>query len=176
MTYELGMGRIAFAGNDLPTAKKHFQNARDAGSGSLPVVAKLGQTRRFRAAARTSLGDVALRQARYKDAAKLFTDAANGAEKDGRLDLMWPAKRGLGRSLWLQAAQEKDSKATKMREDALAAYRDALKTIETIRAGSLRADESRTTFLATTKDVYDEAASALAEMALMSSASAGPLS
>jgi CHAT domain-containing protein/tetratricopeptide (TPR) repeat protein len=176
MTYELGMGRIAFANNDLETANKHFQNALEAGSGALPVVAKLGQTRRFRTAARTSLGDVALRQARYKDAAKLFTDAATGAEKDGRLDLMWPAKRGLGRSLWLQAAQEKDNKATKMREDALAAYRDALKTIETIRAGSLRADESRTTFLATTKDVYDEAASALAEMALMSAASAGPLS
>src|SRR5204862_6757914 len=37
---------------------------------------------------------------------------------------------------------------------------------ETIREGSLRADESRTTFLATTEDVYDEAASAFAEMAL----------
>jgi hypothetical protein len=87
---------------------------------------------------------------------------------------MWPAKRGLGRSLWLQAAQEKDSNAAKLREQALDAYRDALKTIEAIRAGSLRADESRTTFLATTKDVYDEASSALAEMALLSS-SAGPL-
>ena len=53
-----------------------------------------------------------------------------------------------------------------MREQSLAAYREALKTIETIRAGSLRADESRTTFLATTEDVYDEAANAFAEMAL----------
>src|SRR2546425_2113778 len=165
MTYELGLGRLAFANNDLETAHKHFQNALEAGSGALPVVANLGQTRRFRAAARTSLGDVALRQGRYKDAAKMFTDAASGAQKDGRLDLMWPAQRGLGRSLWLQAAQEKD--AAKPREQALNAYRDALKTIETIRAGSLRADESRTTFLATTKDVYDEAASALAEMALL---------
>ena len=95
----------------------------------------------------------------------MFTDAASGAQKDGRLDLMWPAQRGLGRSLWLQAAQEKD--AAKPREQALNAYRDALKTIETIRAGSLRADESRTTFLATTKDVYDEAASTFAEMALL---------
>jgi CHAT domain-containing protein len=176
MTYELGMGRIAFANNDLDTARKHFQNALDAGSGALPVIAKLGQTRRFRAAARTSLGDVALRQGRYKDAAKLFNEAASGAEKDGRLDLMWPAKRGLGRSLWLQAAQEKDKQQIKMREDALAAYREALKTIETIRAGSLRADESRTTFLATTKDVYDEASSALAEMALLSSSASAPLS
>ena len=174
MTYELGLGRLAFANNDLETARKHFQNALEAGSGALPVVANLGQTRRFRAAARTSLGDVALRQARYKDAAKMFTDAASGAQKDARLDLMWPAQRGLGRSLWLQAAQEKD--AAKMREQALNAYREALKNIETIRAGSLRADESRTTFLATTKNVYDEAASAFAETALLNSPTGNPLS
>jgi len=176
MTYELGMGRIAYAGNDLEGAKKHFENALSAGGGSLPIVAKLGQTRRFRTAARTSLGDVALRQARYKDAVDLFKDAAGGAKKDDRLDLMWPAQRGLGRSLWLQAGLEKDvKKAAKIREDALAAYRDALKTVETIRAGSLRADESRSTFLATTKDVYDEASSALAEMALMNSPAGGSL-
>jgi len=174
MTYELGTGRIAFANNEMETARKHFQNSLDASNSSLSGVAKAGQTRRFRAAARTSLGDVALREGRYKDAAKMFTDAAAGAQKDERLDLMWPAKRGLGRSLWLQAAQ--DSKATKSREDALDAYRDALKTIETIRAGSLRADESRSTFLATTKDVYDEAASAFAEMALLNSPSGGALS
>jgi len=167
MTYELGMGRIAFANNDLPTAKKHFENAMNAGGGSLPIVAKLGQTRRFRTAARTSLGDVALKEARYKDAIKLFSDAADGAKEDKRLDLMWPAQRGTARSLWLSAAQEKDNaKATKIREQALASYRDALQTVETIRAGSLRADESRTTFLATTKDVYDEAVAAYAEMAL----------
>jgi len=167
MTYELGMGRIAFANNDLPGAQKHFENALNAGSGALPIVAKLGQTRRFRTAARTSLGDVALKQGRYKDATKLFDDAANGAKEDKRLDLMWPAQRGRARSLWLSAAQEKDSgKATKIREQALASYRDALQTLETIRAGSLRADESRTTFLASTKDVYDEAVSAFAEMAL----------
>jgi len=175
MTYELGTGRIAFANNDLETARKHFQNALDAGSGALPIVAKLGQTRRFRAAARTSLGDVALREGRFKDAAKMFNDAADGAKKDERLDLMWPAQRGLGRALWLQAAQEKESNAAKLREQSLAGYRDALKTIETIRAGSLRADESRTTFLATTTDVYDEASSAFAEMALMSSTAGGAL-
>ncbi len=174
MTYELGTGRIAFANNEMETARKHFQNALDAGNGGLPGVANLGQTRRFRTAARTSLGDVALREGRYKDAAKMFTDAASGAKKDNRLDLMWPAQRGLGRSLWLQAAQ--DPKGGKQRDDALNAYTEALKTIETIRAGSLRADESRSTFLATTKDVYDEAASAFAEMALLNSPSGGALS
>lgn len=174
MTFELGTGRIAFANKDLETARKHFQNALDAGNGALPVVAKLGQTRRFRVAARTSLGDVLLREGRFKDATKMFNDAAGSAKKEERLDLMWPAQRGLGRSLWLQAAQEKDG--AKMREQSLAAYIEALNTIETIRAGSLRADESRTTFLATTKDVYDEASSAFAEMALMNSTAGSPLS
>src|SRR6266404_8813997 len=169
MTFELGTGRIAFANNDMETARKHFQNALDASNGSLSGLAKLGQTRRFRAAARTSLGDVALREGRFKDAAKMLNDAADGAKKDERLDLMWPAQRGLGRALWLQAGQEKESNAAKLRDQSLSAYRDALKTVETIRAGSLRADESRTTFLATTKDVYDEAASAFAEMALLNS-------
>jgi CHAT domain-containing protein/tetratricopeptide (TPR) repeat protein len=175
MTYELGMGRIAFASNDLKSARTHFEKALDAGGGSLPIVAKLGQTKRFRIAARTSLGDVALKEGRYKDAAKLFSDAADGAKDDKRLDLMWPAQRGRGRSLWLQAGAEKD-KGAKLREDALISYREALKTVETIRAGSLRADESRTTFLATTKDVYDEAASTFAEMALISSVGASSLS
>ena len=40
----------------------------------------------------------------------------------------------------------------------------------------MRADESRTAFLATTKDVFDEAASALAEMALLTSPAPGQLS
>jgi CHAT domain-containing protein len=166
MTYELGTGRIAFANNEMEAARKHFKNALDASNSTLSGLAKLGQTQRLRAAARTSLGDVALHEGRYSDAAQLFNDAAAGAQKDDRLDLMWPAKRGLGRSLWLQGKKE----------NALEAYREALKTIETIRAGSLRADESRSTFLATTKDVYDEAASAFAEMALSTSPSGGALS
>ena len=170
MTYELGMGRIAFAGNDLETARKHFENAEDAGKGALPMIANLGQTRRFKTAARTSLADVALRQLNYKEAGKLYEQALKGAKDDKRLDLAWPAQRGLGRSQWLLAAQEKDAKkATKLRESAMDNYRQALATIETLRSGSLRADESRTAFLATTKDVFDEAASALAEMALLSS-------
>ena len=91
---------------------------------------------------------------------------------------MWPAQRGLGRSLWLQAAQEKDAKkAMTLRESAVANYRESLTTIETLRQGSLRADESRTTFLATIKDVFDEAASAYASLALLTNPFAGaPLS
>ena len=173
-SYELGMGRIAYKNNDLETAKKHFQNALDSAGSSIAGIAKLGQTRRFRAAARTSLGDIALLQNKLKDATKFYSDAAKGAQDDKRLDLMWPAQRGLGRSLWLQAAQEKDAKkASSVRESAVSKYRDSIATIETLRQGSLRADESRTTFLATTKDVFDEAAIAYAEMALLAAPAAG---
>ncbi|HEX6732506.1 MAG TPA: tetratricopeptide repeat protein, partial [Pyrinomonadaceae bacterium] len=60
-SYELGMGRIAFAANDLETARKHFQNSLDAAGSSIAGIANMGQVRRFRAAARTSLGDVLLK-------------------------------------------------------------------------------------------------------------------
>ncbi|PYS47761.1 MAG: hypothetical protein DMF68_15225 [Acidobacteria bacterium] len=166
-TYQLGMGRIDYFNNNLDSSRKHFDEA--LATASMPVIGKFGQSRRVRAAARTSIADIVLRQNNFKDAVKFYGDAVKGAREDKRLDLMWPAQRGLGKARWLQAAQEKDQKkAQKGREDAVASYREALQTIETIRAGSLRADESRTTFLATTKDVYDEAASDLAEMALMS--------
>lgn len=173
-SYQLGMGRIAYFNNDLETAKKNFQNALEAAGSGLAGIGNLGQTRRFRAAARTSLGDVALRQGKLKDATKFYTEAVKGAQDDKRLDLMWPAQRGLGRSLWLQAVQEKDpKKAGTMRESAVGNYREAIKTIETLRQGSLHADEARTTFLATTKNVFDEAASSLAEMALIAAPAAG---
>jgi CHAT domain-containing protein len=173
-TKELGMGRIDYFNNQFDTAKKHFQDALDATTGKLPGLSNLGQMRRFRASARTSLGDVALQQARYKDATKFYTEATKGAQDDKRLDLIWPAQRGLGKSLLLQASQERDAnKSLALREQAMSGYRDALKTIETIRQGSLRADEARTSFLTTTKDVFDEASNALAEMALLSAPAAG---
>ncbi|HEX7333719.1 MAG TPA: CHAT domain-containing protein [Pyrinomonadaceae bacterium] len=173
-SYELGMGRLAYADADLEEAKKHFDNALQAAGSSLAGVAKLGQVRRFRAASRTSLGDVALRQGKFKDASKFYNDAIKGAQEDKRLDLIWPAQRGLGRSQWLQATQEKDAKkALALRESALTNYRSSLSTIETLREGSLRADESRTTFLSSIKDVFDEASSAYAAMALLANPAAG---
>src|ERR1041385_1440808 len=173
-SYELGLGRLAYADNDLENAQKTLSNAREAAGSSLAGVAKLGQVRRFRAAARTSLGDVALRMGKFKDASKFYNDAKKGAQDDKRLDLMWPAQRGLGRSLWLQAAQEKDAKKSlAARESALANYRESIATIETLREGSLRADESRTTFLASIKDVFDEAAAANAAMALVANTTPG---
>ncbi|MDT5293139.1 MAG: hypothetical protein QOJ76_19 [Acidobacteriota bacterium] len=168
---ELGLGRVDFQEQQFDAARKHFENVLNATSGDIPLLGKLGQTRRYRAAARTSLGDVAFREGKYSDAAKLYAEALKGARDDKRLDLMWPAQRGTGRSLLQQAAAEREpKKADKLRQDALASYRQALDTVETIRQGSLRADESRTTFLATTGDVFDEAAGALAEMALAASA------
>jgi CHAT domain-containing protein len=177
-SYQLGLGRLAYESNDLEGAKKNFELALEAAGSSLAGIAKLGQVRRFRAASRTSLGDIALRQGKFKDATKYYNDAKKGATDDKRLDLMWPAQRGLGRSLWLQAAQEKDAKKSlALREQAVSNYRESLATIETLRQGSLRADESRTTFLASIKDVFDEAASAYAAMALLANPTAdAPLS
>jgi CHAT domain-containing protein len=165
--HELGLGRLDFKTEQFDSARKHFENVLDATDGDIPFVGKLGQTRRYRTAARTSLGDAAFAEGRYEDAAKLYAEAFKGAKSDGRLDLMWPAQRGTGRSLWQRAAAEHDSKkVAKLREEALASYRQALDTIDAIREGSLRADESRTTFLATTGDVFEEATAALAEMAI----------
>ncbi|HEV7889838.1 MAG TPA: CHAT domain-containing tetratricopeptide repeat protein [Pyrinomonadaceae bacterium] len=164
---EIGLGRLDLKDSQFDSARKHFEDALDATKGSLPLVGKLGQSRRFRTAARTGLGDVAFEQGRYKDAAKLYEEAYKGAKSDGRLDLMWPAQRGEGRSLWKLAAAEKEKKkAGKLRVDALDSYREALATIDKIREGSVRADESRTIFLATTRDVFEEAAGALAEMSI----------
>ncbi|HEX8130337.1 MAG TPA: CHAT domain-containing tetratricopeptide repeat protein [Pyrinomonadaceae bacterium] len=166
-TYELGLGRVNYFNDEFAEARKHFANALDAASGNVPLIGKIGQMRRFRVAANTSLGDVALRQGNIKDALKFYTDAAKGAQADKRLDLQWPAQRGVGKANLLLAAQASDAgKRAKALQDAFAAYRAALQTIETIRQGSLRADEARTTFLATTRDVFDEASGALAAAAL----------
>ncbi|HJR07060.1 MAG TPA: CHAT domain-containing tetratricopeptide repeat protein [Pyrinomonadaceae bacterium] len=168
-TYELGLGRVDYFNDNLESAKKHFTNTVEATAGNIPVIGKIGQMRRFRVAANTSLGDVALKQGDTKAALKFFTDAAKGAQADKRLDLQWPAQRGIGKANLLIAAQQTDAaKRAKPLQEAFAAYRAALQTIETIRQGSLRADEARTTFLATTRDVFDEASGALAAAALAS--------
>lgn len=173
--YELGLGRLDYSNNQLDSAKTHFTDALAAADN--PLYGKFGQARRWRIASRTSLGDIALQQGRYPDAIKLYTAATEGARKDNRADLRWPAQRGIGKSKWMLASQERDQKkSAKVREEAIVAFRDALVTIEGLREGSLSADESRTTFLATTKDVFDDAAGALAERALMTAAPGTPLS
>ncbi|HLL75271.1 MAG TPA: CHAT domain-containing protein [Pyrinomonadaceae bacterium] len=175
-TYALGLGRVAFHNNQLDAAQKHFQDALDVLGSNLPGIGNVGQIRRFRAAARTGLGDVAIRTNNPSNALKLYTDAAKGAQADKRPDLAWPALRGQGRARLAMAAQERPGqKRQKLQEEAVASYREALQTIETVRQGTVRADEARTTFLATTKDVFDEAVAALAELALASQSAGGNL-
>jgi tetratricopeptide (TPR) repeat protein len=170
-TYELGMGRVDFFNGQLDSARKHFENTLAATLADIPVIGKLGQMRRYRTAARTSLADIASTQGQFAEALRLYNEAARGAQADERLDLMWPAQSGTARTLWAQSEWEQDAaKRARLREQSVAAYRDALRTIETLREGSVRADEARTTFLATTRSVFDEASAALAELALAGSA------
>jgi CHAT domain-containing protein len=166
VTSELGLGRIAFEHDDLNTAQAHFANMLAASDGNAPT-ANLLAARLYRAVARTSLGDIALKQGQYTDAVKFYTQAAEGAQQDGRLELAWAAERGIGRARWLQASNAHDPRAMfQLRDEARKAYRTALDEIETLFAGSLRGDDARTSFLAHTKDVFDEAAAVSAEMAL----------
>jgi CHAT domain-containing protein len=170
--HEMGLGRVDYYNKSYDSSKKHFSEALS--TAGMAIIGKFGQSKRVRAAARTSLGDVSLQMGDYKGATKFYADAVKGAREDKRLDLMWPAQRGSGRAQWLVAAQSKDPKSSiKAREAAIASYREALATIETIRSGSVRSDDARSTFLGTTKDVYDEASSNLAEMALLTAPSAG---
>lgn len=170
-TSQLGTARGELKSNKQDTARARYENL--LASLALPGVAELGQVSRFRAAARTALGDIALKEARYADAIKFYTEASNAARADNRLDLLWAAERGSGRTLLQQATQATDAKEkASLRGEAIKHYREALKAIETIRDGSLRADDARTLFLASTKDVFDEASAALIEMALAANASA----
>ncbi len=163
---KLGKGRAAVLSNDLQAAKLEYEDLLK--QLNLNDIAHLNEIARFRTAARTALGDIAFKENRYDDAIKLYTAARDGAKTDNRLDLMWAAQRGIGRSLYQQSLASTDpNAAARLRSESIIAYRDALKTIEAIRVGSLRSDDARTTFLATTKDVYDEAAEILIEAALV---------
>jgi CHAT domain-containing protein len=163
---ELGLGRMDFERGRLNEARTHFENVLAASDNGAPAAALLA-ARLYRAVARTSLGDIALKEGRFDDAAKLYTQAADTARKDDRLELAWAAQRGLGRARWLQAAATRDAQtAAPLRDEARRAYRAALDSVETLFAGSLRADDARTSFLARTSEVFEEAAAVSAEMAL----------
>jgi CHAT domain-containing protein/tetratricopeptide (TPR) repeat protein len=170
---ETWRGRSDYDANDLVAARTHYQNVLDVSDTTAPT-GNLQLARLFRAVARTNLGDIAFREGRFADAAHLYQQAIDGAQKDNRLELAWAAQRGLGRSLWSLAQQNQDANAaSKQREAALDAFRAALKTVETLFAGSLRADEARADFLATTHDLFDDAASAFAESALAATPAQG---
>jgi|GEM_PF-360816 len=167
-TSELRLARADFESNRADSAQAHYRNVLAAADTDAPA-GNLAAARLFRAVARTSLGDIALRQSRFADALKFYGQAADIARKDGRPELTWGAERGLGKTYWVMAAGASDARAeAKHRDAALKHYRAALDIIETLFAGSLRADNARSNFLATTKDVFDEAAGVLAELVLMS--------
>jgi CHAT domain-containing protein/tetratricopeptide (TPR) repeat protein len=163
---ELGLGRSEYNSNQLVAARTHYENVLTVSDANAPT-GSLQIARLFRAVARTNLGDIAFRESRFADAVRFYTQAVEGAQKDNRLELAWAAQRGLGKSLWAMSQQERDASASaREREDALKAFRAALSTVETLFAGSLRADDARANFLATTRDLFDDAASAFAESAL----------
>ncbi len=164
---EFGLGRLAYTGGRLDEAQRHFENVLAAADANSPM-GKLAQPRRFRAAALTSLGDVALRRADYSEALSRYGMAAGGARNDERLDLLWAAQHGTGRTYWAMAAHNPDvQKASALRVASLAAYKQAISTIEDFLLGSIHSDEARKTFLSTTQTVFAEASSVQAEMALM---------
>jgi hypothetical protein len=69
-SYELGLGRLAYADNDLEEARTHFSNALEASGSSLAGIRETRTGATLSRRARTSLGDVALRQGKFKDASK----------------------------------------------------------------------------------------------------------
>ncbi|HZG54034.1 MAG TPA: CHAT domain-containing tetratricopeptide repeat protein, partial [Pyrinomonadaceae bacterium] len=166
-TSELRLARADFNHNRTDSAQARYRNLLAAADRDAPA-GNLAAARLFRAVARTSLGDIALSQSRFADALKFYQEAADIARRDGRAELTWGAERGLGKTYWVMAAGANDAPTeAKHRDAALKHYRAALDIIETLFAGSLRADNARSNFLATTRDVFDEAASVLAELVLM---------
>ncbi|HEY0083109.1 MAG TPA: tetratricopeptide repeat protein, partial [Pyrinomonadaceae bacterium] len=166
-TSELRLARADFENNRADSAQAHYRNVLAAADTDAPA-GNLAAARLFRAVARTSLGDIALRQSRFNDALKFYAQAADIARRDGRAELTWGAERGLGKTYWVMAAGAGDRQTeTRQRDAALKHYRAALDIIETLFAGSLRADNARSNFLATTRDVFDEASSVLAELVLI---------
>ncbi len=177
-------GRAAFQTGQLGDAEAAFNDLLSASK--QPEFANFQAAQRFRAAAETSLADIALRRDDLVTARSKYAQAIDDATRDGRLDLVWAADAGLGKTLWSMAHQERriaqsssaqssreffnhaggQSGNAKLQSDSLNAYRDAVKNIEIIFAGSIRADESRTTFLANTHQVFVDAASAMSEASL----------
>jgi CHAT domain-containing protein/tetratricopeptide (TPR) repeat protein len=163
---EMGRGRSDYDSNQLGSARTHYENVLNVSDEKSPG-GSLNVARLFRTVARTNLGDIALREGRFADAVRLYTQALEGAQKDNRLELAWAAQRGLGKSLWAESQQEHDAATSaREREDALKAFRAALATVETLFTGSLRGGEARADFLATTHDLFDDAVAAFAESAL----------
>lgn len=182
---KLGEGRADYLLGQHGAAESDFKELLSAASSP---TARDQEATRFRVAAATSLGDVLFRKGDLAAARLRYNEAVQLARRDRRIDLEWAAKAGLGKTLWAlsqhaqttrlrtdagpidrrtaHASVQTQESAAKLQADAQNAYRDALEDIETIVEGSIRGHEARTTFLATTREVFEEAAALNAEMSL----------
>ena len=179
---KLGEGRADYLLGQHQAAEADFKELLAAAS--LPT-ARDQEATRLRVAAVTNLGDVLFRKGDLAAARIRYNEAIQLARRDRRIDLEWAAKAGLGKTLWalsqrapttrlqtgpdLRAAHasgQTQESAAKLQADAQNAYRDALTDIETVVEGSIRGHEARTTFLSTTRQVFEEAAALNGEMAL----------
>jgi len=185
---KLGEGRADYLLGQHKAAEADFQELLAAAS--LPT-ARDQEATRFHVAAVTNLGDVLFRKGDLAAARIRYNEAIQLARRDRRIDLEWAAKAGLGKTLWAlsqrarttrlqthtdptdptdrraaHASVQTQESAVKLQADAQNAYRDALEDVETVVEGSIRGHEARTTFLSTTRQVFEEGAALNAEIAL----------
>jgi CHAT domain-containing protein/tetratricopeptide (TPR) repeat protein len=179
---KLGEGRADYLLGQHQAAEADFRALLAAAS--LPT-ARAQEATRFRIAAVTNLGDVLFRKGDLPAARTRYNEAIQLARRDRRIDLEWAAKAGLAKILWTLSQRSRTTRwqtpndrraahgslqsqegAAKLQADAQNVYREALEGIETVVEGSIRGHEARTTFLSTTRQVFEEAAALNAEMAL----------
>ncbi|MCM3870684.1 MAG: CHAT domain-containing protein, partial [Pyrinomonadaceae bacterium] len=182
---KLGEGRADYLLGQHQAAEADFQELLAAAS--LPT-GRYQEATRFRVAAVTNLGDVLFRKGDLAAARIRYNEAIQLARRDRRIDLEWAARAGLGKTLWAlsqraqtarlpthkdpldrraaHASRQTQESAAKLLTDAENAYREAQASIEKVVEGSIRGHEARTTFLSTTRQVFEEAAALNAEMAL----------
>ena len=181
---KLGEGRADSLLGQLGIAEADFKDLLAAAS--LAQNAGYQEAARFRVAAATNLGDVLFRKGDLVNARLRYDEAIQLARRDRRNDLEWAAKAGLARTLWSMSRQttrrlnkdlrpdrraahasvQRPENTSQLQTDARNAYRDALAGIETIGQAGLRNQQARKTFLATSSQVFNEAAAVNAEVAL----------
>jgi len=181
---KLGEGRADFMLGQHQAAEADFEALQAAAASTTP---RDQEATRLLVAAVTNLGDALFSAGEFGAARIRYDEAIQLARRDRRTDLEWAAKAGLGRTLWALSqragttrlrtpggsvdrraahASVQTQEVLKLQTDAQNAYRDALADIETVVEGSIRGHEARTTFLSTTRQVFEEAAALNAEMVL----------
>jgi CHAT domain-containing protein/tetratricopeptide (TPR) repeat protein len=178
---KLGEGRADYLLGQHQAAEADFEALQAAAASTTP---RDQEATRLLVAAVTNLGDVLFSAGEFGAARIRYDEAIQLARRDHRTDLEWAGKAGLGRTLWalfqqagtMRSGTQTDTRAAhaslqtqesaKLKADAQSAYRDALADIDTVVEGSVRGHEARSSFLATTRQVFEEAAAVNSEMAL----------